>query len=149
MDRHVKTHKDGSHHFSIEQDLSKITPINTMMDIGCNLGDTIVNAIGEFHPKKVYGFEASRGNFLASKVKLSIFPEVELFHTAVSDFDGTAKFFITEDHGCNSMLKPRDFINPVLKTIEEYEVPVTRVDTWAKKCRRNRGRLCKDRCAGC
>lgn len=64
------------------------------------------------------------------------YPEFDCFNIALSDYDGKATFYITNDGAdgqCSSLLMPKDSIIEMTGGIkEERQVDVRRFDSWAQ-----------------
>ena len=96
--------------------------VQNVIDVGCNVGDTMSYFQKILSPEKIYGFEPWRKNY---KKAIRKCPFAVISNVAVSNYDGVAEF---------NLYQPKQ--HSLWKKIDEdgrgaVSVPVTRLDTWA------------------
>lgn len=69
--------------------------------IGLNVGESFSTIFHRYD--KAYGFEANPNLIPKLNEKFEKFPQVEIIHAAVSDYDGEIEFYINENHTSSSL----------------------------------------------
>jgi len=101
--------------------LNKI-PVKNVIDIGCCIGDTIAMFEKSFCPENIYGFDPDENNCKESKKRC---PRANIINSAVSNYDGENKLFISHANcGHSFYSNNKDQPSKIVNTI--------RMDTWAR-----------------
>ena len=112
---------------------------STIIEIGSNNGETTKKFLKMFPDSKIYCFEPD--NRAISEFEKQKFPKnVSLFKGAVSDLDGNAKIYLSEDsqdiwNGSSSLSIPKfhKLIYPNISFGQEDEIPTIRLDTFMEQ----------------
>lgn len=111
------------------------SPPRTILDVGCLDGIQSVEFSFAFPEAKIYAFDCNP----MPRPILQNWPNIQFTQTAISDFDGEASFFsLSPWPGCSSFSQKwveRVIVDAPQTKVDykEITVPVTRIDTWAKK----------------
>ena len=110
-----------------------------MIDIGANKGQTIDWALNLFDKIKIYSFEPTKELFVQLEAKYKKMANIHLSKLAMSNYNGTTKFYTSSYSLTNSLLKPKmniykKFIDKAIfdKMNEQFEetVDVIKFDDW-------------------
>ena len=109
-----------------------------IFDIGCaDLGDS-VNFRRVFPNAEIYAFECCN-DWLDNNIKVSADHNINYFHTAVSNIDGTLNFYPSQSHnGIENWWLSGSTCEPISNPYDvtwgsPYEVESTRLDTFCSK----------------
>lgn len=78
-----------------------------LIDIGANKGQTIDWALNLFDKAEIYSFEPTSELFLEIRAKYERFSAVHISNLAMSNYNGTTKFYTSSYSMTNSLLKPK------------------------------------------
>lgn len=109
----------------------------TVIDVGANEGQTIHRVLKEFPAATVHSFEPAPATFRLLERLAKHEPRARVYPFACGSAAGTAKFHITGNHWCSSLLPPSELGQRLYgdwyATREVIEVPVVRLDAWAEE----------------
>ena len=118
---------NGNYQFRVIESLKK-NDVKTVIDVGSNVGNTIIQYYNEYHPEKIYGFEPCTENYNKAKENTKNIPCVELFNVAVSNEDVFGELFLYPSSSGHSLLSSNG-----AKALPTQDVKIIRLDTWAKE----------------
>lgn len=114
--------------------LSRAAKADLFLDIGCHDGSTLLRFLEAGIRCPVIAFDPLEVNLRAARENLSHFPKVRFEQLALSDQDGTARFFVNRNNQTSSLLENAqgnvESFRKDTELIGSIDVPVRRLDTW-------------------
>lgn len=107
-----------SKNFMLGQTLPYIKKDGIVLDIGAAVG--MYSTFWAPHCKKLYAFEAVEPVFNQLQKLEDKFDNVEVFNTAVSDFDGESEFYVDDKRLSNSSF--RDLVDGIKTTVNTVKI---------------------------
>ena len=111
----------------------KVKPA-AVLDIGSNVGETVLNLIEEIPSLRVHAFEPTPGTSRILRERLAPFPNVTVHELAVGERAGRLPFFVNRDSQTNSLLDNdrgnREGLGELTEHVERVEVEVVALDEW-------------------
>lgn len=124
--------------FHDQQMLLSGTQVQTIFDIGANIGQTTAKYSSLFPESTIYSFEPLPESFQKLHRRFKGNNLVKPIQLAVSDKVGKRKFYVNQDSGTDSLLPTVDevgyWVAPnIIKNIATIEVPVTTIDDFCRQ----------------
>lgn len=119
---------------ALQKELSELNNNElVMLDIGANIGLISFDLVNRFEKLKIYAFEPTNSTFKLlnkSVQENSLNGKINVFNTAIGDFDGNAQFFI---HNCSD--SSGDGLIDTGRAGESKAVitEICKLDTWSMK----------------
>lgn len=109
------------------QRLAGMHGLSTLLDGGAYKGNKAVHMLDLFPLAEVHCFEPQPGPFQYLQERFASEPRCRLNQAALSDFQGSAELFVTEDMYTSSLMKPlaediheKKHIDVTVTTIDDY-----------------------------
>lgn len=128
MEKRIIDLPNGAYQFYAPEDWMGLIDIENMIDVGCNIGNTIKHYQKACKPKIVYGFEPNIENYNVSEGAIKDLTNVKLFNVAVSNKDYDGQLFCFKDSSGHSMMP---HVHGSHETMQN--VKVIRLDSWAQQ----------------
>lgn len=128
--------------FSDQQLLLSHIYVETIFDIGANIGQTVVKYTRFFPESRIYSFEPFPDSFQKLRRRFEENSLVEAVQFAISNKVSKRKFYVNQNSVTNSLLPTVDDIEYVdywcdkpndVRNITTIEVPVTTIDEFCKQ----------------
>jgi len=125
---YMKKKKSGTFTFHVRNKSIANVPIKNLLDVGCCVGAQLEAYRHLMKPEMSYGFEPSLENFYKAINRFSDMKDVYLFNTAVSCCNDEKILNMYPNISQHSLKKKND-----TSEVEQRMVPVTRLDSWARR----------------
>ena len=107
-----------------------------VVDVGANIGQSILNYRGLFPDCPVYSIEANPEIMPQLMKNTAQLPDVHIFHFALSDAIGESRFHVTSVKEASSLLKPEPFLMALSRErkydFHELTVPTLTLDAFVE-----------------
>lgn len=114
--------------------IAQTTRADLFLDIGCHHGETLLRFLEAGVSCPVVAFDPLDQNLKVAQKKLRHFSNVRFERLAISDQDGTARFFVNRNEQTSSLFEnDQGNLESFQKDTEHLgtvSVPVCRLDTW-------------------
>ena len=125
---------------SFELSLSRLAPdLETVFDVGANVGDMTMSMCERFPGATVYAFEPCSTTFETLRARVEASPyrdRVRLHKLGFYDTNGTALLHVTSHHGANSLvdISPSYHVfNPHVREEDSEDVRLVRLDDFVSE----------------
>lgn len=105
-----------------EYDLDLAEPPEVILDLGSNVGLSLIYFRLKYPDARIFGFEADPLNLQRALKNIASFDGITCRHVAVSDENGTTKLYVDSASAMSSALSPRQHDQPFI------EVPAKTLD---------------------
>lgn len=115
--------------------IARISDAQLFLDIGCHQGETLLRFIESGIQCPIAAFDPFAENIEKAKHLLQLHPRISFYQLALSNADGTARFYLNKNEQTSSLL-PNDTGNldsfaDDTAPVGSYEVKTRTLDTWA------------------